>query len=53
MTLLIVIDYTFIGIKNNFFLSMNLCTLKCVIFSGITWPSCLPFFFFLIHKDIE
>ena len=25
---------------------MNLCTLRRVIFSGITWPRCLPLFFF-------
>ena len=47
MALLIVINYTFIGIKNNIFCfgNINLCILRCVIFSGASWPSCLLFFF--------
>ena len=47
MALLIVINCTFIGIKNNIFCfgSINSCIQRCVIFSGATWPSCLLFFF--------
>ena len=46
MALLIVINCTFIGIKNNIFCFGNSCILRCVISSGATWPSCLLFFFF-------
>ena len=47
MALLIVINCTFIGIKNNIFCfgSINSCVMRCVIFSGATWTSCLLFFF--------
>ena len=46
MELLIVINCTFIGIKNNifFFGNINSCILRCVILSGATWPRCLLFF---------
>ena len=46
MALLIVINCIFIGIKRIFFfLSMNLCILNCVIFSVVSWLSCLFFFY--------
>ena len=44
MALLILINCTFIGIKNNFFLKHEF--VYSVIFSCVTSPSCLLFFFF-------
>ena len=58
MTLLIVINCTFIGIKKIFrFLRMNLCILMCVTLSYVPWLSCLFFFYrdarLLIYEDIK
>ena len=58
MTLLIVINCTFIGIKKIFlFWRMNLCILTCVTFSYVPWLSCLFSFTemprFFIYGDIK
>ena len=47
MALMIVINCTFIVIKNNifFFWRMNLCILMCVTFSYVPWLSCIFFFY--------
>ena len=58
MTLLIVINCTFIGIKKMFlFWRMNLCILMSVTFSYIPWLSYLFLFYqdapLLIYEDIK
>ena len=51
MALLIVINCTFIGIKNNFFLKHEFVYFEGCNFLGVTWPSCLLFFFFFFYRD--
>ena len=57
MTLLTVINCTFIAIKNNiFFKRMNFCILTCVTFSYVPWLSCFSFTemsCFLICEDTK
>ena len=51
MALLIIINCTFIGIKNIFFLSMNLCILRCVIFSVLPGQAvCFYLFYFFLPR---
>ena len=54
MALLIVIDCTFIGIKNNIFLKNESVYSEVCNFLGYYLAKLsASFFFFLIHKDIK